>query len=119
MSHLYYCNANGKVSLAVDGVLRSMHDPEVYGRLFAGPIDPAKMTRYDSVAPIAEGQPLSVKAKLIRSSDDPAVYLLDDEGGLLVRRHVVSAEMFVELGLDWSKIEVQNPTRESNNSLPR
>jgi hypothetical protein len=97
------------VSLAIDGVLRHVPNPDVFVRLFAGALDPNAMTRYDSVPPMAEGQPLSMSAKLIRSSDAPEVYLLDDQAGALVRRHLVSAEMFNMLGFDWGKIEVQAP----------
>lgn len=107
MSRLYYCNSNGKVSLALDGVLRSVCNPEVFGRLFAGPIDPSQMTRYDSVPPISEGPSLSPNARLVKTPDDPTVYLIDDQDGVPVRRHLVSAELFTTLGLDWSKIEVQ------------
>ena len=97
---LYYCNADGKVSLALDGVPRAIPDPGVYGRVFAGQIDPARMTSYESVAPIPEGPPSSAKAKLVKSDDGSAVYLLDEQGGVLVRRHLASVEMFNELGFD-------------------
>lgn len=116
MSHLYFCNANGKVSLHLDGAIRWVPNPAVYGRLFAGPINPAAMTRYDSVPPIAEGPPLSENARLVKSSDAPEVYLIDEQGGVQVRRHVASAQMFDELGFDWNTIEVWTPSEV--NQLP-
>ena len=105
MSRRYYCNANGKVSLHLDGAIRSVPNPTVYGRLFAGPIDPSAMVRYDAAPSITEGLPLSENARLMKSSDAAEVYLVDEQNGAQVRRHVVSAQMFDELGFDWNKIE--------------
>jgi Zn-finger protein len=110
MSRLYFCNANGQVSLHLDGTIRAVRNPAVYGRLFAGPINPAAMTRYHSVPSIAEGPPLSENARLVKSSDAPEVYLVDDQSGVQVRRHVASAQMFDELGFDWNKVEVWTPS---------
>jgi hypothetical protein len=111
MSRLYFCNANGQVSFAsgMEPFVR-FGNPAVYGRLFAGPINPAAMTRYHSVPSIAEGPPLSENARLVKSSDAPEVYLVDDQSGVQVRRHVASAQMFDELGFDWNKVEVWTPS---------
>ena len=108
MSNLYYETNSGKISVHMDGVLRAVPNTEVFGRLFGGPINIGIMNQYTGTAPLPEGDALSVSARLVRANDGAAVYLLDIQGGAVVRRHITSAAEFEGMGLSWGQISVED-----------
>ena len=99
MSHLYRDNSTGNISLAIDGMLRSVQNMDVLNRIF-------RPNSWVSLAGqrIQQGRPLCLQAKLVRDDRSGVVYFLDDLGQGLIRRHCVSPEMFEACCFDWGKI---------------
>lgn len=75
MSHLYRDNSTGNISLAIDGMLRSVQNMDVLNRIF-------RPNSWVSLAGqrIQQGRPLCLQAKLVRDDRSGVVYFLDDLG---------------------------------------
>ena len=102
---------DGAVFIHLDDTWRHIPDPTVWANLFAEPLGPQCVNRFESFTPeMTVGRPLSPAAALLRGSESQAVFFVDSDPkdpAVLVRRQVVSSEDFYRCGFNQSKISPQ------------
>ena len=103
-----YRKDDGAIFIHLDDTWRHIPDPTVWANLFAEPLGPQCVNRFESFTPeMTVGRPLSPAAALLRGSESQAVFFVDSDPkdpAVLIRRHVVSSQDFDRCGFNQGKI---------------